>query len=209
VADCTGHGVPGAMVSVICHSALNRSVKEFGLLTPAEILEKTSELVLETFSKSDREVKDGMDIALCVIDQKTNMLTFSGANNPAWIMKSINTQTLGEIPAKNLLASETKVLVELRGTKQPIGHSHKKKAFINQPLQLEPGDTIYLSTDGYIDQFGGDKGKKIKSKFFKSKLLQIQNNTLAEQEQMLISVFDEWKGELEQVDDVCVLGVRV
>ncbi len=208
-ADCTGHGVPGAMVSVICHSALNRSLNEFGLEKPAEILEKTSELVLDTFRKSDREVKDGMDVALCVLDLKTNMLSFSGANNPVWIIKSLNTEFIGEVPAKNLIIYDQKVLVELRGDKQPIGFAHKKKSFTNQSLQLEKGDTIYLSTDGYIDQFGGDKGKKLKGKFFKEKLLKIQNNTLAEQNEMIVSVFDEWKGELEQVDDVCVLGIRI
>lgn len=208
-ADCTGHGVPGAMVSVICHSALNRSLNEFGLENPAEILEKTSELVLDTFRKSDREVKDGMDVALCVLDLKTNVLSFSGANNPAWIIKALTTEFIGDIPAKNLIIYDQKVLVELRGDKQPIGFAHKKKSFTNQTLQLEKGDTIYLSTDGYIDQFGGDKGKKLKGKFFKEKLLKIQNNTLSEQNEMIVSVFDEWKGELEQVDDVCVLGIRI
>jgi len=209
VADCTGHGVPGAMVSVICHSALNRSVKEFGLITPAEILEKTSELVLETFVKSDREVKDGMDIALCVTDIKTNQLIFSGANNPVWIIKNSTTETLHNIPAKNIIANDEHILVELRGTKQPIGHTHKKIAFINQHLQLEKGDTIYLSSDGYIDQFGGDKGKKLKGKFFKEKLLQIQNSSMNVQQEMIVSVFDNWKGDLEQVDDVCVIGLKI
>jgi serine phosphatase RsbU (regulator of sigma subunit) len=208
-ADCTGHGVPGAMVSVICHSALTRSLNEFGLENPAEILEKTSELVLDTFRKSDREVKDGMDVALCVLDLKTKMLSFSGANNPAWIIKSITTEFIGDIPAKNMIIYDQKVLVELRGDKQPIGFAHKKKSFTNQTLQLEIGDTIYLSTDGYVDQFGGDKGKKLKGKFFKEKLLKIQNNTLSEQHEMIVSVFDQWKGELEQVDDVCVLGIRI
>jgi serine phosphatase RsbU (regulator of sigma subunit) len=208
-ADCTGHGVPGAMVSVICHSALNRSLNEFGLEKPAEILEKTSELVLDTFRKSDRAVKDGMDVALCVLDLKTNVLSFSGANNPVWIIKSITTEHLGDIPAKNLIVYDEKVLVELKGDKQPVGYAHKKKSFTNQTLQLEKGDTIYLSTDGYIDQFGGDKGKKLKAKIFKEKLLKIQNNTLPEQHEMIVSVFDQWKGELEQVDDVCVLGIRI
>lgn len=209
VADCTGHGVPGAMVSVICHSALNRSVKEFGLQNPSQILEKTSELVMETFVKSDREVKDGMDIALCVIDLKSQLLTFAGANNPAWIMKSVTTEFLGDIPPRDLLVSDTRVLIELRGDKQPIGHFEKRHSFTNRQLQLEKGDTIYLSTDGYIDQFGGEKGKKFKSKLFKEKILQIQNSSLTEQHQMIVSVFDNWKGDLEQVDDVCVLGVRL
>ena len=208
-ADCTGHGVPGAMVSVICHNALNRSINEFGLFDPAEILEKTSELVLETFIKSDREVKDGMDIAFCAVDTQKKVLHFCGANNPVWVIKSLDTKTISSIPEKQIIVSDTKLLVELRGEKRPIGFTHQRKSFATQQLQLEDGDTIYLSTDGYLDQFGGDRGKKLKSKFFKQKLLQIQNYTLIEQHEMIISIFDNWKGELEQVDDVCVLAVRI
>ncbi|MBK7129715.1 MAG: SpoIIE family protein phosphatase [Crocinitomicaceae bacterium] len=209
VADCTGHGVPGAMVSVICHNALNRSLKEFGFSKPSEILEKTSELVVETFVKSDREVKDGMDIALCAFDKNNFTLQFAGANNPVWIMKSIHSENLGTVSPKNLLASEDKVLIEIRGNRQPIGYFEKKQVFLNQTVQLEKGDVIYLSSDGYFDQFGGDKGKKIKSKNFKEKLLNIQNFTMKEQQEMIISLFDTWKGDFEQVDDICVMGVRV
>lgn len=209
VADCTGHGVPGAMVSVICHTALNRSLKEFGLEKPGDILEKTSELVQETFSKSDREVKDGMDIALCMIDTKTNILQFAGANNPVWIVKNIQSDFLGQIPAKNMLASENSVLIELRGNRQPIGYFERKQVFINQSIQLEKNDTVYLSSDGYFDQFGGDKGKKIKSRAFKEKLLQVQNSSIQEQYELLVSLFDGWKGDFEQTDDVCVMGFKL
>ena len=110
------------MVSVICHTALNRSLKEFGFTKPSEILEKTSELVVETFVKSDREVKDGMDIALCALDKKSNTLQFAGANNPVWIMKSIHSEHLGSASPKNLLASEERVLIEIRGNRQSIGY---------------------------------------------------------------------------------------
>lgn len=208
-ADCTGHGVPGAMVSVICHSALNRCVKEFDLKSPAEILDKTSLLVQDTFSKSDRTVKDGMDIALCVLDTKTNVLQFAGANNPVWVIKKIDSPHITALPAKGMLVFEEKILVELKGSKQAIGYDAKKQPFLNHELQLEQGDAIYISTDGFIDQFGGEKGKKFKSKFFKQKLLQVQKNSIAEQETMLSSIFDQWKGEFEQVDDVCVLAIRI
>lgn len=208
-ADCTGHGVPGAMVSVICHSALNRSVNEFGLTVPAEILEKTSELVMGTFAKSDRAVKDGMDIALCALDLKTLRLDFSGANNPVWIIKSKQDPAGNHPSFKYRIETDTHALIELRGDKQPIGHFENKQSFTNQNIQLETGDTVYLSTDGYIDQFGGEKGKKLKSRFFKEKILQIQNHDIAQQYLMITSVFDTWKGDLEQVDDVCVIGIRL
>lgn len=207
-ADCTGHGVPGALVSVICHNALNRAVKEFELRDPGEILQKVSELVVETFVKSDREVKDGMDVALCLLNTKTNELVFSGANSPVWIVKTkvaVAENVLGD----NMLESDKHVLIELRGNKQPVGHSIKKDAFLSKKIQLDKGDMIYMSTDGYADQFGGDKGKKLKSKFFKEKILQIQTFDLSDQQKVIMSVFEQWKGDLEQVDDVCVIGVKI
>ena len=206
VADCTGHGVPGAMVSVICHSALERSVKEFGFRRPAEILEKTSELVVETFMKSEREVKDGMDIALCVFNRKTGGLLFAGANNAVWIIRK---KMDGQQVLQAVIADERNMLIELRGDKRPIGHSAVRRSFTDQEIILQNGDAVYMSTDGYFDQFGGEKGKKFKSKAFKEKLLQVQVHELTAQHEMITEVFDRWKGDLEQVDDVCVMGIRI
>lgn len=191
-ADCTGHGVPGAMVSVICCNALNRSVLEFNLVDPGKILDKTRELVISTFNKSIENVKDGMDISLGCLNIKTNQLLWSGANNPLWI-----------VPA------ESNEIIEWKPDKQPIGMYADEKPFNTQSIVLEPHTTIYLFTDGYADQFGGENGKKFKYKQFKESILAIHDRPMDEQKEHLETTFENWKGELEQVDDVCVIGIRI
>ena len=212
-ADCTGHGVPGAMVSVVCNNALNRSVREFGLRDPGEILNKTRALVLQEFQAavgSKDEVKDGMDIALCSLsfessnsdarlDRTSNpvksskaKLKYSGANNSLWIIrKGANT------------------VEEVKADKQPIGQFDNATDFKTHHLELQTGDTIYIFSDGYLDQFGGDKGKKLKSGNFKKLLLSIAELPMNEQKLQLLEAFEEWRGNLEQLDDVCVIGVRI
>ncbi len=147
-ADCTGHGVPGAMVSVVCNHALNRSVKEYGLGEPAKILDKTREIVIKEFEKSEEEVNDGMDISLCAWNEKDKTLEWAGANNPLWIVR------------KN-----ADVVEEIRPNKQPIGRYLNPQPFTNHEILLNTGDTVYVFTDGYQDQFGGSsengRGKKI------------------------------------------------
>jgi serine phosphatase RsbU (regulator of sigma subunit) len=190
-ADCTGHGVPGALVSVVCSNALNQALKEFGQTQPAAILDKTLDIVIERFEKSEKEVKDGMDIALCAYNSKTMELQFAGAQNSLWIIKNG--------------ADE---LIEIKGDKQPIGKYAEKKPFTNHTIQLEKGDLIYMTSDGYVDQFGGDKGKKYKSINFKKLLLSIKVKPVDEQLTIIKQNFDQWKGDLEQLDDVCVIGFK-
>jgi len=187
-ADCTGHGVPGAMVSVICNNALNRSVKEFGLVEPGAILDKAREIVIKEFDKSDEDVKDGMDIALCSLEG--NELKYAGAHNPLWIIRN------GEV-------------IETKANKQPIGKFDNLQPYTTHLLHLEKGDSIYIFSDGYVDQFGGPKGKKYKSKAFKELLVSIQNRNMEDQKIIINESFDNWKGSTEQIDDVCVIGVRI
>jgi serine phosphatase RsbU (regulator of sigma subunit) len=187
-ADCTGHGVPGAMVSVVCNNALNRSVREYGLTDPGEILDKTRELVIEEFEKSDEEVKDGMDIALCSLEN--NKLKYAGANNPLWIIRN------GEI-------------IETKANKQPIGKFDNPLTFTSHSFDLQKGDSIYIFSDGFVDQFGGEKGKKFKAKALRKLLLSIQDKEMEEQRTIIDNTFESWKGNLEQIDDVCVIGVRI
>ncbi|MBL4593611.1 MAG: tetratricopeptide repeat protein [Flavobacteriales bacterium] len=189
-ADCTGHGVPGAMVSVVCHGALNRAVREFKLTEPAQILDKVRELVIETFKTSKDDVKDGMDIALCALNFKTNLLNFSGANNSLYIISN------GKVD-------------EIKADKQPIGRYVTSEPFTNHQIQLNKGDSIYVFTDGYADQFGGPKGKKFKYEPFRTMLLNNQDKDMNEQKELLDTQFEKWKGDLEQVDDVCVIGVKI
>ena len=188
VADCTGHGVPGAMVSVICHNALNRAVREYYKTTPADILNKTRELILDELNTGNEHVSDGMDIVLCAIHD--DKLEYAGAHNPLWICRN-------------------KELIEIKPDKQPIGEFFDAKPFTNHKFDLEKGDIIYLNTDGFADQFGGPEGKKMKRKYLKNYLVAISNLPLQEQKKALNKTFEDWKGAFEQIDDVCIMGVRI
>ncbi len=197
-ADCTGHGVPGAMVSVVCNNALNRAVREYGLTVPGEILDKTREIVIAEFEKSEDDVKDGMDISLCSLTSsppkeglgEVVKLQWAGANNPLWIIRE------GE-------------LIEYKPDKQPIGKFTDAKSFTTKTMELQKGDTLYIFTDGYQDQFGGEKGKKFKAANLKQLLLPIQHENMDRQCHLLAEAFEKWREGFEQVDDVCVIGVRL
>ena len=225
-ADCTGHGVPGAMVSVICNNGLNRSVREYGITDPAQILEKTREIVIQEFEKSDEEVKDGMDIALCSLSSISSSngvyreLKYAGANNPLWIIRHLrhsvlDTESVNEIAgqARNdvnfKLQTSNFELIEVKPTKQHIGKVDQQKPFVTHTVELQKNDSIYIFTDGYQDQFGGEKGKKFKAAKLKALLLSIQEKTMEEQKIIINKTFELWKGTLEQVDDVCIIGVRI
>lgn len=189
-ADCTGHGVPGAMVSVVCNNAMNRSVREYGLINPGDILNKTREIVIQEFEKSEDEVKDGMDIALCSLEG--NILKYAGANNPLWIIRKGATE-----------------IEEIKADKQPIGKYIDQQPFTTHSIEIQKGDSIYIFSDGYTDQFGGEKGKKFKAANFKKLLLSIQNETIEKQKILINDAFENWKGELEQLDDVCIIGIKI
>ncbi len=189
-ADSTGHGVTGAMVSVVCSNALNRTVKEFKLTDPGKILDKTRELVLETFEKSGGEVNDGMDISLLCIDAENKVISWSGANNPLWYIQKDE-------------------LKEIKANKQPIGKTDRPKPFTTHFIEYNTGTVFYLFTDGLADQFGGPKGKKFKYKQFSQLLNAHKHLPLKEQYLHITASFDTWKGKLEQVDDVCVIGIKL
>ncbi len=187
-ADCTGHGVPGAMVSVVCNNGLNRSVREYGLTDPGEILDKTREIVIQEFEKSEEDVKDGMDIAICVLEN--NKLDYAGANIPLWIIRK-------------------EEIIETKPDKQPIGKFDNSAPFTTHSFDLLKGDTIYIFSDGYVDQFGGGKSKKFKINAFRDLLISIQGQSMQKQKDLIDAAFEKWKENIEQVDDVCVIGVRI
>jgi serine phosphatase RsbU (regulator of sigma subunit) len=162
-------------------------VREFGLSAPGDILDKTRELVIQEFEKSEEEVKDGMDISLCKLTG--NNLQWSGANNPLWIIRD------GE-------------LIEYKADKQPIGKYEAPKPFTTHNIELQKGDFIYIFSDGFSDQFGGPKGKKYMASKFKKLLISLYNMPLEEQKLQLNKAFEDWKGSEEQLDDVCVIGVK-
>ncbi|MCB9189936.1 MAG: tetratricopeptide repeat protein [Flavobacteriales bacterium] len=224
-ADCTGHGVPGAMVSVVCNNALNRSVREFELLNPSLILDKTRELVIEQFEKSESEVKDGMDISLIALnrnltkaDSGGGTIEWSGANNPLWIVRSsegpheLNASAMDSNKTLTVapnVEAETHILFEIKPDKQPIGKYAEPKPFTNWKVELHKGDTVYIFTDGFADQFGGDKGKKFMASKMKKLLLSIQDQPIQQHQQILDQTFEEYRGPHEQIDDVCIIGMRI
>ncbi len=189
-ADSTGHGVPGAMVSVVCSNALNRSVKEFKYTTPGSILDKTRELVIETFEKSASEIKDGMDVSLLCIDIQNKKVSWSGANNPLWYIQDNK-------------------LIEIKANKQPIGKTDLVQPFTTHDIEYKEDTTFFLFTDGLADQFGGPKGKKFKYKQFQELLISINDKTMQEQSLLIDKEFENWRKDLEQVDDVCVIGIKI
>lgn len=191
LADCTGHGVPGAIVSVICLNALNQSTKTHRLTDPAAILEKTKEIVIEQFEMSDVDIYDGMDISLCVYDLERKELTWAGANSPLLLYNS-----------------SKKTLTRFTPNKQPIGKFFQTEPFVQQRIPIEKGDTIYLYSDGYIDQFGGEKGKKMKYRKLEEFVSGFARKEMSAQHELFDQAFEKWKGTNEQIDDVCLIGVR-
>jgi len=211
VCDCTGHGVPGAFVSMIGNDLLNQIIIEKGLQTPGEILTQLNNGVKSVFTREGEEQKskDGMDMALISLNFKQdlqgfqnleglNTLQFAGANNPLYIVRN------GELSV-------------IDGDKTAIGGDTEKDFnFTNHKIDLKKGDTIYMFSDGYQDQFGGDtdnqqfgKGKKFMKKRLSKLFLSIQGKSIQEQKEIIHKTMMNWKGDLEQTDDICVIGVRV
>lgn len=194
VVDCTGHGVPGAFMSIVAHNMLNQIVKEKPEVNAAEFLNELNALAAKTINQNSEEtaVRDGMDMTLCILDKDSNMMDIAGANNPLYIFRNDNLQ-------------------ELRADKLPIGYleDQPSRKFTNNRIQLEKGDTLYMFSDGYADQFGGPKGKKFMVGQFRSFLSQIHKAPMKEQYRTLDLTIEQWRGNLEQVDDILVVGYRI
>jgi len=194
VADCTGHGVPGAFMSMLGIAYLNEIISE-NRLEPHQILEKLRELVktsLHQFEKNTDQ-KDGIDIAICVLNTVTNQLKYSGANNPAYILRNHE-------------------IIELKATRNPIGIHPHEKAFEIQNVQLHNNDKIYLFSDGYIDQFGGASGRKLTSAKFKKILIETDKKaeSMESQKIHLENELNNWMlGYKKQIDDIMVLGIKI
>jgi tetratricopeptide (TPR) repeat protein len=220
-ADCTGHGVPGALVSVVCSNSLSKALLEDGITETGKLLDRTRELVVERFKKSGDEVKDGMDISLAALSLSQNSTfknqnpakssyttaMWSGANNPIWVFNTHRSQWPEEA---EILKNEEGVPIgfSLQPNNQPIGLYDRMEPFTTYYFDIEKGDTLYLFTDGYMDQFGGPKGKKLKASKFKELLMTIQDMPMDDQRDFLNDEIEKWKGSLEQVDDICIIGVR-
>lgn len=194
--DCTGHGVPGAFMSIIGNNALNAAVREEGLTTPSLILDSLNRNVSSTLKHQggtiEMGIKDGMDIALVCIDLKNKQLQYAGAYNPLYVIRDGN-------------------LIETKGDKFPIGLAQMDdlRLFTNHTLELKEGDTIYIFSDGYADQFGGEHGKKFKYDNFRTLLFDIHELSPRRQLKTIERTFDDWKGDLVQLDDTLVIGMRL
>jgi serine phosphatase RsbU (regulator of sigma subunit) len=215
VADCTGHGVPGAFMSLLGTSFLNQIIIEGGERKPGEILDLLRKKVLNALSKKgEDQAKDGMDIGLCVWEKEKSILHYAGANNPLWIVRKRENyveDSDSEASGRTVDSPEFNfVLLEVPPSKMPIGHFPGSiQPFRTRSIELCLGDTLLMATDGYADQFGGPNSKKLKSKPFKAFLVKIQAEVISDQLGLVESQFDAWRGEEEQIDDVCVIGVRV
>ncbi len=208
--DCTGHGVPGAFMSIVGNNLLTQTITEKQVKSPAEALSFLNEGVSKTLKQNAKEgiVRDGMDIALCALGVDAGELQFAGAKNPVYIVRK-KEEVIEDVPAK--AENDEYNLYEIKGDKQPIGYQSEGalKPFTNHKVGIRKGDMIYVFTDGYADQFGGPKGKKYNYRKFRNLLLEVANLPMQEQKKVLVESFSQWKGDLEQVDDVLVIGVRV
>lgn len=223
VADCTGHGVPGAMVSVICSNALTKAVMEEKIIETDEILNRVREIVIEKLS-GEENMRDGMDICLVRIENNSYQLQYSGANRPLYILSP-----LAEIVTENDASGVSEIkgdsgsidtslrsnsttaieLIELKPDNQPIGRFEKFKPFRKENILVKKDSKIYLATDGYADQFGGDKGKKFGTKNFKYLLKEnALINKLEYQREHLLNNLLQWKGYEEQIDDITITCIR-
>jgi tetratricopeptide (TPR) repeat protein len=191
-ADCTGHGVPGAFMSMLGIAFLNEITASNEVLSPAEILDQLRDKIVKELdqNENDTQNRDGLDISLVRFHKETKELQWAGANNPLYIIKNNE-------------------LREIKPNKQPIGFHVTMQSFTNHTLYLQAGTGFYLFTDGYADQFGGEKGKKFMYKKLKDLLISTQAKTVEEQKDILVQIYNDWKGELEQIDDVCIIGIRV
>ncbi|MBC7865652.1 MAG: SpoIIE family protein phosphatase [Bacteroidia bacterium] len=195
VADCTGHGVPGSLMSMIGNGLLNQLILEKNITDPTEILGRMRAEIIRTLkqNESGEGTKDGMDIALCVIEKTGEIFNvkFSGANNPIFLISKGQLQ-------------------EVKGNNFPVGISvGELKYFSETTCTLEKGDLLYLFTDGFADQFGGDKGKKFKYKNLRETIVANYSLEPNQQKENLKKVFDNWKGNLDQVDDVTIVGIKL
>lgn len=192
--DCTGHGVPGAFMSIVGYNILKYVLSNNNFTEPALILDALNEGVSETLHHGHEasQAKDGMDLSFCTIDYNTLELQFAGAYNPLYIIRN-------------------KELIQIKADKFPIGYflGDNKQKFTNHKMQLQKGDCVYIFSDGYSDQFGGPRGKKFMASNFRNLLLQIHQLPMENQKEILNKTIEDWRGVLDQVDDVLVIGLTI
>jgi len=210
-ADCTGHGVPGAFMSMLGIGFLNEIVIEGKTLVANQILDKLREKIIKALQQKNalKQRKDGIDMALCVWDKNTGYLEFAGANNPLYIIRPLENLP-GDDADRMIEKNEHHALLELNADKMPVGlHTGEIKPFSLSRIKLVKGDIIYSFSDGLPDQFGGEQGKKFKYKQFRQVLLKSASKPFEQTHSYLETSYDDWKSDFEQIDDVCVIGIKI
>lgn len=211
-ADCTGHGVPGAFMSMLGISFLNEILSNNKGLLPSEVLDRLRDKVILELGQgaNGNDSKDGMDMSLIRINRKTYELCFAGANNPLWLVSKRTFKDESIFGSVYKLEGVEGKIYEFKADRQPVAYySGHERPFTNYQIKLEKGDSLYLFSDGYADQFGGEKGKKYKYKTLKNLFLSMYHKPLDTQKRQLEVEFEQWKGSFEQIDDVCIIGVRI
>ena len=210
-ADCTGHGVPGAFMSMLGITLLNEQLGKGRIDKPGEILGQLRAKVKEMLMQEGtiQEQKDGMDMAIAVIDKEKKELQFAGAYNPLYLVRQKELVSGKEIGSEESVEGDHSRLFELKGDKQPIGIHWEEKMFTDQVVKLKETDSVYVFSDGFVDQYGGGDRKKFKTQKFKELLLSVQAASMEKQKQILEETFESWRGNIEQIDDVCVIGIRI
>ena len=213
--DCTGHGVPGAFMSVLGYTTLNDALKEHPEGSPGDLLNYLHHRVYDIFNKnggSEDKLHDGMDLSLLRFDADFRTLDFAGAYNSLYVVrrseKGRMKSTAGE-KEMNIIVNNDHTLYEIRGDRFPIGHQQSKLRFSCYTLELKKGDRIYITTDGYTDQFGGPNSRRFQKKRFRELLLDLAIVDMPDQLQLFEHNFLAWKGNIEQIDDICVIGMEV
>lgn len=214
VIDCTGHGVPGAFVSLVSQNALNRSIREFKLTDPGQILDKMNELFEEILRQRESESKDQVDISLCCYSEKEGKVFFAGANNPLVICRP---ESNGNVIINNSwsepkLKNKEYLLYDIRGDRKSIGNYDSEILnFKTNEIEVKAGDRIYVYTDGIVDQFGGPDGKKFRAKNLRSMILKAQEVDFVKQKQFIEVSIEEWKqgDKYELLDDMCIVAVEI
>ena len=207
-ADCTGHGVPGAFMSMLGITLLNEIVKKNSVSNPAEILDRLRQEVIDSLKQNgDRqEAKDGMDISLCCIDYKHMKLQYAGAVNSLYLVRKKGNEEIGLVHDESINGS---MMIEIKGDQMPIGINDEMKSFSYHDIDICKGDTFYISSDGFHDQFGGPKRKRFSYKRFREALITTKSDNMCDQKVQLERLINDWMGENDQTDDILVIGFQV
>jgi len=211
VVDCSGHGIPGGLMSLIAYDGLNRALNEYEITRADKIVSTLNEFLTETLKQTGSiDIKDVIDLALCVYNPEKSVIEYTGAKNPLYIVREKkNTLFVNDIEIKSSMSSGKWNLFVVKPDRKSLEPRDDLANYTNNHIKVEDGDRIYLFSDGYADQFGGGDEKKFGYKRLRQTILSVQDHPMKEQKRRLERVFNEWKNKYEQVDDVTILGVKI